>query len=198
MKRVQNIRKEIIKSLPLLNIREQKDLLVQGISLEEKMARIIKLSPLPKNLDISKKEEYEKALDELAREFIEQAQVFSELAIGIDSKISNISKEDNSFLDYKIPQSLDDWSEFDLKKKNQFIDSLIKSSQFYLAMYYIDFLKGSNLLEDTDYTYYRSVAILLASKNKNRDIGTIRYLVNELTANKGEEMLAFWKKWSKR
>ncbi len=197
MKRVQNIRKEIVKSLALLNLREQRDLLTKGISLEEKMAKLIKLSPMPKNLDVSKKEEYEKALDELAKEFIEQAQVFSELAIGIDSKISNQEKGNIIYLEYKIPKSFEDWSEYSLKSKNQFIESLIKSSKFYLAFYYMDFLKGTGALESNDYIFYRSISILLASKNKNRELGTIRYLINELTENKEDRMLDFWKSWSK-
>jgi hypothetical protein len=198
MKQVQKTRESILTDLSTTSLLNQKELLSKARDVEQRMAEVINLSPIPKNLEVSKRPEYEANLKQLSEEFTKQASTYQKtidsLTIQIDQNNSVLGNNEKLL----SPKSLDDWNFGSIPEKNSAIKSFLKNDNFFQAFFYIDYLNGLKKLTKEDYYYMRSGLLLFSGNKRNKPKPMIKYVKNECESNKQNNILTFWEGWSKK
>lgn len=198
MNKVQKTRPTILADLTNVSVNVQKQILQKAIDVENKMVQIITLSPIPKNLDASKKSEYEEGLKQLSEEFVKQAEAYNQALIKVEEQIDNLNKEKEAINNLKIPANKLDWNIIEKIPENEYLDKYITEKKMYSAFFYLDYLNSLNKVSPTEYFYWRSLILFTSASNRTKASFMINYIFNEFTANKLDTLILGWKNGSKK
>lgn len=198
MNKVQKTRSVVLTDLPSVSLLAQKMILQKAIEIENKMVQVITLSPIPKNLDSSKKSEYEEGLKQLSEEFVKQSEAYSQALSKVDEQIDIRNKEKEEVLSLKVPKAKIDWNVVDPIPENLSIEKYINEKKYYTAFFYLDFLNSQGKLSSNEYFFWRSFILFSSANSRNKSDQMINYILNEFNANKLETMITAWKSGSKK
>jgi hypothetical protein len=172
--------------------------LQKAIEIENKMVQVITLSPIPKNLDASKKSEYEDGLKQLAEEFVKQSAAYAQALSQVEAQIDIRNKEKEDVVNLKVPKDKNDWNIIDPIPENFAIEKYLSEKKFYTAFFYLDYLNSQGKLDSNTYFFWRSFILFSSASIRNKPNQMISYILNEFNANKLESMIASWKSGSKK
>lgn len=198
MNKVQKTRPLILSDLSNVSLATQKEILQKAIDIENKMVQIITLSPIPKNLDASKKGEYEEGLKQLADEFVKQAEAYHQALTKVDEQIETRNKEKNELSALSIPVTKQDWSIIDKVPENEFLEKYISEKRFYTAFFYLDYLNSASKLSVDEYFFWRSYLLFSSANNRNKNSFMTSYIFNEFSVNKLDHLILNWKTRTKK
>lgn len=182
---VKKIREKILKSFQAATI-EQKLLIVpEAETLEAKTAKVIEEAPLPPGLDDLQKADYQSGINELAKEFVEQATEYKKMFDGLSEKMVEISKQ----------KAMDTLPEIDMNKwiwpNNEVVKKALTlhATSNIQAQLYIDAQLAEKFLSDIEHSTTRA-GLLAMSQNSE----VMReYIKQELLQQQREELIQKWK-----
>lgn len=198
MTKVQKTRPAILADLSNESLSSKKIILQKAIEIENKMVQVITLSPIPKNLDASKKSEYEDGLKQLAEEFVKQSAAYTQALSQVEAQIDIRNKEKEDVVSLKVPKDKNDWNIIDPIPENFAIEKYLSEKKFYTAFFYLDYLNSQGKLDSNTYFFWRSFILFSSASIRNKSNQMISYILNEFNANKLESMIATWKSGSKK
>lgn len=191
--KVQNTRKVIKTELESLSLKNQRQILILAETVEINMANVVKYSPIPKKLDQSKIAEYQMGLDQLAEEFVKQAQNFKEMISVIDERLKQMESK-IVHDEIKTVSTLGQWDWGRSIQHNESLLKLLDAKKFYQAAFYLDFLFSNKIISKDDYYTKRVGFLMYSSTLRSKPRPMQSYLQNELIAEKLDELLAAWNK----
>lgn len=196
MKRVQNTRKNLISDLTKISVESQIEILKKALALENQMALIITSSPMPKNLDASKKDEYESGLKQLAEEFVKQAETYQKTLDSLLPQAESKKEDSKTLSNLKVPEEIKDWN-FGKEDEDHSIafKNMLRSNNFFQAFFYLDYLNSLDKISKEDYYQKRAGLLLYTAHKRNKKEPMIEYVKNELDINKQSMVFKNWKEW---
>ncbi|MFL5813142.1 MAG: hypothetical protein ACJ763_06155, partial [Bdellovibrionia bacterium] len=149
---------------------------------EEKLAQLILSSPIPDGLSPEQQAEYKAGVEELAKEFSQQAEEFGKIEAKIDSTLKDAEQQE---LARTLPMvNVEKWPW--PSTRDDVLKKLVQSKNPIGALIVLDLRRKEWFSENETYYWYRT-GILLSS-----DSGEVmrRYLFEELSAEKQDKILS--------
>ena len=168
--------------LPHVQVR----ILASAISLEERVAKMILNSPVPKELSDDQVAEYRTGIGELAKEFSNQADEYKKLVQAIDEKTQANSEEKKKLV---APLELDSIPRV-RPEIEAIVQPLVDGRNATAALVVLDRWKNLNEIDETD--YYTLRARLLVSSNPSQFMK--EYVHGELLGSKQGALMDKWRK----
>ena len=157
--------------------------------LETRVSDFLKSQPAPKELTGAQIDEYQKAIAEVAREFIEQAAEFEKLGKSLeDAKI----KADQELAERELPMpDMSRWMWPSVMSSSNLapLKAIYDNHNYLAGLFMIDLLKVDQLKDPVD--YYKMRAGFLLSISDNRALR--RYVLEELEQAGQTEIINQWK-----
>jgi len=193
MKKVQQTRKSILTDLGQYSINSQKVLLNKAMEAEMRMADVIKLSPIPANLDASKVKEYEEGLRQLAEEFDLQAKSYLKSLANLDQQKT---ESQALYLHLIVDDEIEKWIWGNKDDYADKVKGFVKAEQYMQALFYLDYLLSSSKISKEDYFARRAGVLLFSAKKRNKIVPMIKYVLEECETNNQLQILNSWKERS--
>lgn len=182
---VKKIREKILKSFKDATI-EQKLLIVpEAETLEAKTAKAIEEAPLPPGLDDLQKADYQSGINELAKEFVEQAGEYKKMFDGLSEKMIEISKQKAADVLPEIDMNKWIWPNNEVVKKAL----ALQATSSIQAHLYIDAQLAEKFLSEIEHSTTRAG---LLAMNQNSEVMR-EYIKQELLQQQREELVQKWK-----
>jgi TolA-binding protein len=172
------VKKDIVGKTPQV----QRRIFEAARANEEKLAQLILSSPVPAGLNAEQQAQYKAGVEDLAKEFSQQAEEFSKIEAKIDSTLKDAEQQE---LARTLPViNLEKWPW--PSTKDDVLKKLIQSKNTVGALIVLDLRRKEWFPENEAYYWYRT-GILLSS-----DSGEVmrRYLFEELSAENQDKILA--------
>lgn len=182
---VKKIREKLVKSFQTMSI-EQKLLIVpEAEALETRTAKTIEEAPLPDGLTDVQKTEYRAGINELAKDFVDQAIEYKKMFDGLSDKMIEMTKQKASENMPEINMTQWIWPNNESVKKA----SALNSISAFQAHIYLDLQFAEKVITDNEHLITR-VGLLVQSQNTE----VMRnYIKQELLAQKKEDLVQKWK-----
>jgi hypothetical protein len=196
MQKVQKTRPVILSDLGTYSVVAQKILIAKAIEVENRMAEIIKLSPVPSNLDAGQIKEYQTGLGKLASEFDIQSDTYRKSLTSLEQPKNDLVLNPYEQLTVNPSLELWEWGEDDkLRDKTK---DFVKNEKYVQALFYLDYLLSNSKIKKEDYFSKRSGVLLFSAIKRNKIQPMIKYVFDECEVNKQSEMLKTWAARSKK
>jgi hypothetical protein len=196
MKRVQQTRPILLADLPKYSIQSQKILLTKAIETEQKMADVIKQSPIPNNLDPAKIKEYQDGINQLAEEFVVQGAAYSKSVSSLELQKPDLNTQ--NFDQLKVPENIEKWPWGSRDESEEKTKKLVSEEQFIQALFHLDYLLSSSKISNDDYYSRRSGILLFSAIKRNKHLPMVKYVWEECDSNKQLKLLNAWQERSKK
>lgn len=186
MKRVRKVRAEVVKELPQQLSDVQVRVLIAASKLESDLGQLILSSPIPEGFTPEQQTQYKIGLQDLAKEFVDQAAEFEKTRAVLVSK-----KQDDEMAAAELvmpPFDAQKWKWPAIEHKDVLLQ-LCKAGRFTGAILSLDLQHSAKEVSDKDYYAMRAGILNLAFGNAIM----ADYVRRELADAHQDELISEWK-----
>jgi tetratricopeptide (TPR) repeat protein len=172
------VKKDIVGKTPQV----QRRIFEAARANEEKLAHLILSSPIPNGLSPEQQAQYKAGVEDLAKEFSQQAEEFGKIEAKIDSSVKDAEQQELARTIPVVKVEKWPWP----STRDDVLKKLVEAKNSVGALIVLDLRRKEWFSEDEAYYWYRT-GILLSS-----DSGEVmrRYLFEELSAEKQDKILS--------
>ncbi len=181
--RIRAIRPQVLRDVKNKGIPVQKRILTRALNNEIRMVEFFKNAPVPKGLSDDNVAAYKKELEEIAKEFEQQADEFKKMIENLDQKLID-SKKEEMF----PPEKMSSWP-LPSNDISTLVQTLVTQNNHFGALVVLETQRAIDKITLQDYHKLRSFVIL--SKHKNSI--SSKYVFDELSLSKQDDLILSWK-----